>query len=125
MHTAKELASSCEERALPPFVRRAMDHCARHAERPLPVAELARAAGYSQYHFVRRFTAHVGMPPSAYVREVRLCRARHLLQVTQSSVKEIADGCGFASVSHFSRSFRRRFGMPPGEIRQALGSGVD
>jgi AraC-like DNA-binding protein len=125
MHTAKELASSCEAGALPPFVRRAMDYCARHAERPLPVAELAKAAGYSQYHFVRRFTAHVGMPPSVYVREVRLRRARHLLQVTQSTVKEIADGCGFASVSHFTRSFRRRFGMPPGEIRQALGSGVD
>jgi len=125
MHTGRELSAAGEAQALPPFVRRAMEHCQRHAERPLSVAALAKAAGYSQYHFVRRFAALVGMPPSAYVREVRLCRARHLLQVTQSPVKEIADGCGFASVSHFTRVFRRRFGATPGEIRQAAGSGVN
>ncbi len=119
MKTAMELSACASVRSYPPFIQRAFEYCESHADRPLPVEVLAKAAGLSQYHFVRQFKANVGIPPSEYIRELRLCRARHLLQMSSVSVKEIAEACGFVSANHFSRIFRSRFGMAPGKIRKA------
>lgn len=119
MNTARELSISSNRRQHPPFIERAFEHCAAHAERPISVGELAKASGFSQYHFVRQFRKNVGIPPSEYIREVRLSRARQLLHMSTASIKEIADTCGFVSAAHFSRTFRSRFGVAPSKIRKA------
>ncbi len=118
MSTARDLSTSSKGRSYPSSIRLAIEYCAAHANHSLSVGDLAKVSGFSQYHFVRQFKKNVGIPPSEYIREVRLSRARHLLQMSTASVKEIADICGFASAAHFSRTFRSRFGMSPGKIRR-------
>jgi AraC-like DNA-binding protein len=78
----------------------------------LTVSELARAAGMSMFHFIRIFTALVGTPPHRYLLETRLGAARAML-ADGRSVTETCYACGFGDLSHFSRSFARRFGAPP------------
>ncbi|HBC86923.1 MAG TPA: hypothetical protein DCZ94_08225 [Lentisphaeria bacterium] len=121
MNTSRDLATCAPGHSYPHFIIRALDYCTSHADRPLSVGDLAKASGFSHYHFVRQFKKNVGIPPSEYIREVRLSRARHLLQMSTASIKEIADICGFASVAHFSRTFRSKFGISPGKIRRTGG----
>jgi AraC family transcriptional regulator len=76
------------------------------------ISELARSVGMSMFHFARVFTQLVGRPPHRYLADVRFAAALGML-VDGRSVTETCFACGFNDLSHFSRSFSRRFGVPP------------
>ena len=64
------------------------------------------------FHFTRVFAALTGMPPHRYLLRARLDAAARMLR-EGASVTETCFACGFANLSHFSRSFARRFGVAP------------
>jgi len=84
-----------------------------HVEDPLPREFLAREAGVSVRQLERLFRSYVGRTLGQYYLDIRLTRARALLQQTSQSVLDVAVACGFVSASHFSRAYRQRFGYPP------------
>lgn len=86
-------------------------------EDPLPLDEIAESAGVSLRELERLFRRWLHTTPNAYYRELRLLRARSLLQSTALPVTEIAVSCGFTSPAHFSRCFRSRFRRSPSEER--------
>jgi AraC family transcriptional regulator len=67
------------------------------------------------FHFARVFTELVGRPPHRYLAETRLVAARGMLEQGRS-VTETCFACGYSDLSHFSRSFARRFGVPPSRL---------
>lgn len=82
-------------------------------------ASLARVAAYSEQHFHRTFQKLIGETLHGYIRRIRLEHAANLLMFDeQSPVAEIAEQCGYRSLSSFSKVFRRDFGMTPGEWRR-------
>ena len=89
-------------------------------ERPLDivtVADLARASHLSVRALEAGFRRHVGMPPMAYVREVRMRRAHSDLlaaDAAETTATEIAARWGFAHYGRFAASYRERFGLSPG-----------
>lgn len=85
-------------------------------DRPLTIAEIARHACLSPFHFHRLFTAFTGQTPHRYLRRLRLERARALLRSGGRSVTEVARACGFESPTSFSTAFGRQFGAPPRTI---------
>lgn len=86
-------------------------------EERIPSADLARCVHVSDYHFYRIFKRTTGMTPQQFIKNVRLEKARHLLEHTQFSLYEIAYKTGFSDHSHFSREFRALFGMTPRTLR--------
>lgn len=52
--------------------------------------------------------------------QARLLHAARLLEATELPVERVAAASGFGSPFHFSRVFRQRYGVPPGEYRQGL-----
>lgn len=84
---------------------------------PLSMDEIAAATGSSLRHIERLFQTTTGSSPAKFYRDLRLDRARNLLSATDMMPAEIAEDCGFDTVSHFAKSFRSRFGMPPSRIR--------
>lgn len=82
-------------------------------ENPEPREALARLANVSLRQLERLFRQHLGRSLGEHYLGLRLDRARDLLRQTSLSVLEIALACGFASASHFSRSYSGRFGHPP------------
>lgn len=82
------------------------------------VAELARRLAMSPFHFTRTFTALVGCPPHHYLLQVRL-RTAALRLLEGDTVTNAAFACGFQNLSHFVRTFRKRFGVSPGRFRSA------
>jgi AraC-like DNA-binding protein len=83
-----------------------------HAEK-ITVGALARVAAMSASHFAHRFRTVARISPMRYLREVRLDRARTMLFEKGARASEVALDVGFASPAHFTREFKRRFGVPP------------
>ena len=107
--------------AVPPtrHLQRAKDLAdARYAE-PLQVADLARVAGLSQWHFSREFRQEFGESPHRYLLTRRLERAAALLRTTDRQVIDICFLVGLRSVGSFTTSFRRMFGVTPTAYRAA------
>jgi transcriptional regulator GlxA family with amidase domain len=79
---------------------------------------LARRCGLSQWRFCHLFTKEIGASAGHYSRTARLKDAARLLAQTSHSVKEVAFHIGYLDPSHFSRSFKKLFGVPPVEFRR-------
>jgi AraC-like DNA-binding protein len=81
---------------------------------PVTLAEVAKAAGLSPFHAARLFTQSTGLPPHAWRNQMRLQRALSPLRAGVP-VTDVAAASGFTDQSHFTRHFRRMFGVPPGQ----------
>jgi AraC-like DNA-binding protein len=86
-------------------------------DEPLALADLARAAGMSPFHFLRTFQQVAGMTPHQYVLRTRLNRAAVRLRTSDDPVSAIAFDAGFGDLSTFNRRFRRVMGCSPGVYR--------
>ena len=84
--------------------------------------ELARVAGLSPFHLIRLFRRRYGVTPFAYLRNLRVERARDALR-SGESLAEIAANLGFADQSHLGRAFRHVMGATPGQYRQSFVKG--
>jgi transcriptional regulator GlxA family with amidase domain len=87
---------------------------------PLATEDIAQLVGVSRRQLERLFKQHLDALPSRYYAELRLARARRMLQQTSQSILQIGLSCGFASGSHFSNAYRARFGRTPREERSPL-----
>jgi AraC family transcriptional regulator len=90
----------------------------RSAE-PHSLADLARSAGLSPYHFLRTFKRVTGITPHQWLLRARLREAALRLSTTRASVTDIALDVGFEDLSNFMRSFRAEFGVSPRRYRLA------
>jgi AraC-like DNA-binding protein len=81
-------------------------------------SELAHNAGFSPAQFRRNFHAAVGMAPRDYLLRHRLKLAHQWLANSDLPIAQIAQQCGIGEPAHFSRLFRREFGMTPTQTRK-------
>jgi AraC-like DNA-binding protein len=87
------------------------------AHEPLSLADLARQAAMSPYHFLRTFRAVVGMTPHQFILRTRLHRAAVRLRRSTEDVSAIALDAGFNDLSTFNRRFRQLMGQSPSLYR--------
>jgi AraC family transcriptional regulator len=87
-------------------------------ERAVSVAEAARAACLSPFHFHRLFTSLHGITPHRYLTRLRLAHARALLRADSRPVADVAAACGFESLGSFTTLFTRSVGIPPARFRR-------
>ena len=88
-------------------------------EEPVPLGELTQRTGVSQRQLERLCKRYLGATPAQYYVQLRLERARRMLRQTDMSVAEVAIACGFVSLSHFAKVYRRHYGLSPREDRKA------
>lgn len=98
-------------------IESAISHIHAEFARDLNMKQLAEEIGVSYSWFRSTFVAHTGLSPHQYLLELRLVRARNLLAETNLSVKEIAMQTGFEDEHYFSRLFRRKMNLTPGQFR--------
>lgn len=92
-----------------------------HLHDKLPLAVLAKKAGYTPSHFQRVFRRALGVSPRAYVAARRLERAAFDLLVLDDSVLRIALAWGYSRHETFTRAFSKHFGCTPRTYRQTAG----
>lgn len=96
----------------PAKMRAVRDYIAANYDHDIGNRELAALAGLSRYHFVRSFRRAFGMPPHAYLNQMRLLAAKRLLKEGRSP-GEAAAAVGFFDQSHLTRVFKRAYGITP------------
>ena len=95
-------------------INRVMDYIDMHLGQPLELKDIAEIANFSPFHFHRIFTFLIGETPIDYIQRLRVEKAAWKLQNEPSlPVTEIAYSCGFGSISLFSRTFKKYFGITP------------
>ena len=83
---------------------------------PQSLADLARSAGLSPYHFLRTFKRVTGVTPHQWLLRARLREAARRLSASRESVTDIALDVGFEDLSNFMRSFQRRVRRLPAPL---------
>jgi AraC-like DNA-binding protein len=89
---------------------------------PPSLDDLAEATGLGPFALLRAFRAETGLPPHAYLNQVRVRRARALLDCGLTPA-EVAARTGFADQAHLTRHFKRVVGVPPGAYQRERGLG--
>lgn len=83
----------------------------------LDVSLIAEKMKISRTKFYYKVKGLTGESPSVFFKRYKLNRAAALILEGEYNISEIADMTGFYTLSHFSTSFKKQFGMPPSEYK--------
>lgn len=92
-----------------------------HWSQELDLAQAERAMPRSRSQVIRSFRNVTGLTPGAYLRQLRVQKSRRL--IGQMPLAELAQQLGFSDQAHFSREFKRVFGMAPGRFGRVVSGG--
>ena len=96
----------------------ARDYIRSHFTEPLSVQQIARKVHLSESHFAHLFKKETGMTPVNFINRCRISYAMELLRNENLPIIEIAFECGFRSLTHFNRTFRKYNAETPREYRK-------
>jgi len=85
----------------------------QHLSEDVSLDELGELTGYHPLYLQRIFKQRIGCTPHGHLTALRLQRARELLMTTALPVSQVAQQCGYSSVSHFNALFKKAAGCPP------------
>ena len=104
---------SVRDRSAPPSVRTARALLHERLTEPPTLEELAETVGCGPFTLLRAFRSAYGLPPHAYLTNLRVQRARAMLDDGLRPA-DVAARVGFTDQSHLNRHFKRIVGVPPG-----------
>lgn len=100
-------------------INRVTDYIEKHLNEDLTLDKIARIACFSPFHFHRIFTTITNETINGFIQRIRIEKAAQQLRSDKEvSISEIACNCGFGSAAHFSRTFRKYFGLTAKEFRE-------
>ena len=99
-------------------VRKSIRYMQSHFSENVTLEVLGELTGYSNLHLLRLFRQDLGQTPHNFLTAVRLEQAKKLLSETDVGLEEIAQTCGFRSVSHFKSLFKQQTHYTPGSYRK-------
>ncbi|HEV7310382.1 GlxA family transcriptional regulator [Ensifer sp.] len=102
-----------------PSLIRIVEQMEANIVEPVKLADMSPATGLSRRQMERLFRKEMGRTPARYYLDLRLERAHLLILTSSLPIIEIAVACGFSTASHFSRTYRERYGLTPQRTRLA------
>jgi len=101
-------------------MRAALQYCEANFRRPLRIADVASAVGYSPDYLGHLFSKYLGSSFSDYIHGIRISAAKGLLEKRDLTISQIADSLGYTDPSNFSHAFTRATGASPRVYRGRL-----
>ncbi|HRR94221.1 MAG TPA: AraC family transcriptional regulator [Bacteroidales bacterium] len=98
----------------------AYNYIREYYRKPISLEEISRIAGMKPHSFSKVFKKHTGSGFVEFVNQVRTDRACYLLRESRAAIHDIAEECGFASLSNFNKQFRKIMGVSPRTYREQL-----
>jgi AraC family transcriptional regulator len=86
---------------------------------PLSLADMARSAMLSRFHFARVFEKQTGVSPGRFLAAVRIYQAKRLLLLSSMSVAGVSSAVGYGSLGSFTSHFTDSVGISPDRFRHA------
>lgn len=121
-HASQRASHRARHRVSSEPLRRALALMEQQLETPVTTAAIAAHVGVTPRQLERLFGQHLNTSPKRFYRDLRLQKARNLLQQTNLPMIEVALACGFSSAPHFARCYRQVYGVAPSAERLARAS---
>lgn len=102
----------------PLWMKDILHYITQNPDQDLGLSALAEQASVTAAHFSRVFKQLTGMNVTDYVNAKRIVQAKELIRTTDEGLSWIADRCGFESLPHFHRMFKRMTGQTPGAYKR-------
>ena len=99
------------------YIQEAVTYMEQHYQRDLTVEELADVCKLNRSYFSKLFKESMGCPPQEFLIRMRLSKATELMRTSRDSIGDIAAVCGYPNQLHFSRAFKKRYGLSPRQWR--------
>lgn len=116
-----KIAEAADEKALPVAMIEGLDSYIReNVSEEISNTELGAIFGYHPFYISNLLKASKGQTLRQYIIAYRLKLAKRLLELTDKSVSEIAEECGFTDASYFTKTFRTAFGLTPKDYRNGF-----
>jgi AraC family transcriptional regulator len=93
----------------------------KHYDKKITLADLAKMINMSVPNFSSVFRETMGVSPMEYLTRIRLQNAADLLQNSDKKIIDIAEECGFFSISNFIKAFHNGMNMSPSQYRKERG----
>lgn len=95
------------------------DYIARNCQQEITLEMICNEFYFSKNHIINIFKEAFDMTPIAYMNQIRLQKAEHMMEVTSDSIESISLLCGFKNYSHFYKLFLRKNGLSPEQWRNS------
>lgn len=99
------------------YIQEAVHFMEENYQRDITVEEVAGICRLNRNYFSKLFKEKMGCPPQEFLIRMRLSKSTELMRSSAAPIGEIASRCGYPNQLHFSRAFRKRYGMSPREWR--------
>ena len=116
-HTRQRLMLG-EVKREPRSVQLVREYLTENYQQNVSLAQLSSLTGLSPFHLTRVFHKETGMPPHAFLKQVRVLRAKALLR-RRVPISHVALETGFADQSHLTRTFKHIVRVSPGAYRRS------
>jgi AraC-like DNA-binding protein len=118
----KDTVQSKQSEHAPQWMKDALTYINQHISEELHLQSIAERASISEAHFSRVFKQLIGMNLSNYITVRRILLAKERLLNSHLKIEIIAEQCGFNSMPHFYRTFKKQTTMTPSQFRKNTGS---
>lgn len=99
------------------YIQEAVAFMENNFRRELTVEEIADVCKLNRSYFSKLFRESMGCPPQEFLIQMRLSKATEMMKAGGASIGDIAAQCGYPNQLHFSRAFKKRYGVSPREWR--------
>ncbi len=113
----RNVVSKREERS-GDIIRNAKKYIEDHYDKDISLDDVSRVVNISPYYFSKVFKEESGLNFIEYLTNIRIDKAKELLETTNLSIKEICVSCGYTDPNYFSRSFKKNVGVTPTEYKE-------
>lgn len=103
-------------------IRKAIRYIDENYPNDITLKDIADYVSFSPVYFHNVFKDYMGRTPGAYLREIRIKKAKEYLLTTDLSLEVIALRCGFKSHSYFAYCFKKETGLSPGKYKNTKGN---
>ena len=99
-------------------IKRILTYIDEHYAEAITIEEIANFCFYSPSYFMKFFKEHMGVGFIHYLNDYRLEMAAKKLLTTTDNILNVAASSGFDNLSYFNRSFKKKYGITPGQYRK-------
>lgn len=118
-NACRDVISKKEERS-GNIIKTAKDYIDSHFDKDISLDDVSRVVNISPYYFSKIFKEESGLNFIEYLTNIRIDKAKKLLENSNLSVKEICVSCGYSDPNYFSRSFKKNVGVTPTEYKDSF-----
>lgn len=101
------------------LVKKIIDYVQDHSDCTVSLDDLATHTAISKFHMCRVFKEITCITINHYITQVRLEKAKELLLEDEMSIADIAEACGFQSLSYFTKTYKKHYGHSPSQAKKS------